>query len=215
MENDKSKFVIIECPNCESKVSAEAIKEEQYFHEWMDTPAKVGLLKCSVCSQILVGHSEMFQTDFDKYEFGNYERLWPSPVSSLSWNLPDLVRKSIVEAELCFSSRAYSACAVMCGRALESLCKERGIKGSLYAGFKELKKKEIIDGRLFEWSEALRQSRNIGAHASDSIISREDAKDMLDFSVAICDYVYVLSDKYLHFKERKLKQAKIKEKNDK
>jgi hypothetical protein len=97
----------------------------------------------------------------------------------------------------CFNAKAYSACAVMCGRALEALCKENGAKNwQLAKGIKELKEKGIIDGRLFEWSEALRDRRNIGAHVTEEDISKEDARDVLDFTVAICEYVYVLTDKY-------------------
>ena len=91
----------------------------------------------------------------------------------------------------------------MCGRAIEALCKERiKKKQTLEKGLKELKDKVIIDNRLFEWGEALRHRRNIGAHATGEDVSAEDAADLLDFSIAICDYVYVLSAKYEKFKQR-------------
>jgi hypothetical protein len=73
-------------------------------------------------------------------------------------------------------------------------------------GLKELKELGVIDGRIYEWGEELRKSRNIGAHATDEKITPEDARDMLDFTIAIGDYVYVLSDKYEKFKSRQLKK---------
>ena len=62
----------------------------------------------------------------------------------------------------------------------------------------------------YEWSEALRKERNIGAHAIETEINRQDANDIPDFAVAICEYVYVLTDKYntyLSCKENSEKQS--------
>ena len=72
----------------------------------------------------------------------------------------------------------------------------------LAKGLKELKDKGVIDGRLFEWGDSPRGRRNIGAHATDEEVSREDANDVLDFTIAICEYVYVLAEKYEGFKAR-------------
>ena len=70
--------------------------------------------------------------------------------------------------------------------------------------------KNIIDTRLFEWAEVLRKERNIGAHTTEDETSREDAKDVLDFGIALCEYIYVLDQKYREFGERKVKKAKAK-----
>ena len=92
----------------------------------------------------------------------------------------------------------------MPGRTLEGVCKHHSTKTkNLAAGLKELKEKGIIDERLFKWGEELRKHRNIGAHASDEKISKEDAKDLLDFVNAICEYVFVLTEKFNKFIERK------------
>jgi hypothetical protein len=53
------------------------------------------------------------------------------------------------------------------------------------------------------WATALRQERNIGAHAGDADVSKENAQDVLDFTVAIFEYVYTLSEKYADFMARK------------
>lgn len=70
-------------------------------------------------------------------------------------------------------------------------------------GLGELKAQGVIDQRLFDWAEALRKERNIGAHASDEDTTKENAQDILDFTVAIFDYVYTLSDKYAKYIARK------------
>jgi hypothetical protein len=91
----------------------------------------------------------------------------------------------------------------MCGRALEAICVEQTGKKRLYEGLKALKEKEVIDRRLYEWGESLREARNLGAHATGQETSRADARDLLEFATAICEYVYVLSAKYAKFQERK------------
>lgn len=49
----------------------------------------------------------------------------------------------------------------------------------------------------------MRKERNIGAHAIETEIKRQDATDILYFAVAICEYLYVLTDKYNAYLARK------------
>jgi hypothetical protein len=64
----------------------------------------------------------------------------------------------------------------------------------------------IIDKRLHEWGDELRKHRNLAAHASGVKFNLIDAKDLYDFSTAICEYVFVLTEKFDSFKERQAKQ---------
>ena len=98
----------------------------------------------------------------------------------------------------------------MCGRAIEAVCIQHTKEKTLYKGLKALKEKGIIDGRLLEWGNSLRYERNLGAHATGVKITRDDASDVLDFATAICEYVFVLSEKYNNYQERKKKEAKKK-----
>ena len=202
---------LIECPDCESKVSAVVLAKREYVQTDDYDPFIVYFLECPICHRTMVGHSDLMQIEVDKWDYTKPSRLWPNSSKNLDRSIPTLVRQSIEEARKCFGAKAYSACAVMCGRSIEAVCKEHGAKKwQLAQGLKELKDDGIIDGRLFEWGEALRNRRNIGAHASDENISREDASDILDFTIAICEYVYVLTQKYEEFKKREKKQQMAK-----
>ena len=193
---------LIECPDCESKVSAVVLAKRSYGLTDDYDPFIMYFLECLVCHRTMVGHSDLMQIGIENWEYTKPQRLWPSPNRSLDWSIPISVRQSMEEAQKCLGAKAYSACAVMCGRSLEEVCKEHGTKGELAQGLKELKNNGIIDGRLFEWGETLRSQRNIGAHAGGKNISRQDASDVLDFTIAICEYVYVLTQKYEEFKKR-------------
>jgi hypothetical protein len=94
----------------------------------------------------------------------------------------------------------------MCGRALEGVCVHFKTKNTiLYAGLKELRDTKVIDERLFTWGDELRKVRNLGAHASTEKVPKDDAKDVLNFLHAICDYVFVLSRRFDSFMKRREK----------
>ncbi len=199
--------MIIECSNCEAKVDAKFIAEYVILSkdDYSD-PYKVCLLSCPSCKSAILGGCNEIQIGPDELGWDDQpERLWPDPVRFYSPSISPLVLKSIEEAQRCYQAKAYSAAAVMCGRALEAICKEKTGEKTLYAGLKKLKEKNEIDERLFEWGDVLRKERNIGAHASNEITSKQDARDILDFAISICEYIYVLSEKYKDFLKRKEK----------
>ena len=73
-----------------------------------------------------------------------------------------------------------------------------------------LRDTNVIDDRLYEWSQQLHAFRNLAAHPEDVSISRNDADDLQTFVTAIVEYVYDLTDRYAEFKERVDARAKRK-----
>jgi len=55
---------------------------------------------------------------------------------------------------------------------------------------------------LLQWAEALRLHGNIAAHPDPVTITKDDAADLFDFALAICQYVFVLGEKFRKFRER-------------
>jgi hypothetical protein len=74
---------------------------------------------------------------------------------------------------------------------------------SLHEALKDLKAQGKIDSRLFDWANILRKERNLGAHAGDEEVTKENAEDVLAFTIAIFEYVFTLSEKYAEFVARK------------
>ena len=198
--------MLVECNYCEAKVDAKILAEHQEREDWLEEPIKISLVECPVCKNALVTYQELIQVSNTDMEWSEASRVWPSPSKHLDYRLPDLVRSSLEEAHECYKAKVYNSCAVMCGRAVEAICAEFGTKDdTLVGGLNELLKKQIIDKKIFEWAEALRLHRNIGAHANKEKISKEEASDLLEFTDAICDYVFVLSKKFEEFLKRKEK----------
>lgn len=178
--------MLIECPTCSAIVEFELIAESQQFQE-SEEYIKYQLLTCKKCKNVIFGVSTLYQDIFDNFSWSNPTRLWPNPAKDFNHNVPLSVWRSLEEAEKCFKANAYMACAVMCGRVIEAVCKEKTGEMTIQKGLIKLKSTNQIDDQLYNWGEALRKERNIGAHANEEMISKYEARHILDFSHAIVD----------------------------
>ena len=194
-----SNATVIDCTQCSVRVKAE-------IKSWIGDAENEAffVVECPSCKQALFGKSFVYQDEHNSYEWSNAERLWPVPAATeVSSSIPEAARRDIKDAQKCLSHGINSAAAVLCGKALERLIKEKAGANMIAKGLAELKTKGVIDERLFKWAEALRKERNIGAHASDQDTTKENAQDVIDFTIAIFDYVYTLSEKYERYVARK------------
>ncbi len=91
----------------------------------------------------------------------------------------------------------------MCRKTLEGIAEENNITArNLATALKEMKDKGIIENRLYEWADVLRISGNEAAHGVTSKISPQDAKDILEFTHALLEYVFTFQEKFEQFKKR-------------
>jgi hypothetical protein len=198
--------MIVECSVCDAKVDAKVLAEHLYPSTEYSEPYKHIFLVCPSCETAIVGGCEEVEIGDGETGWTNPIRLWPDPPSNLDNSLPYAVRRALEDARKCYRAKVFSACAVMCGKAIEAICREKTGEKTLQKGLKKLKDKGLIETRLYDWGEALRKERNIGAHATDEMTSAKDAEDVLDFATAFAEYVYVLSEKYETFANRKKKK---------
>ena len=184
---------------------------------------------CPRCGILLSGKSHQISfievgSEFD--EWSDVVRVFPEPMKTFtSHRIPRVVTDSLVEADRCLQAGASTAACVMFGRALEAVCRNvlrpststsvrkrtrrtdkkpsvPSKKIMLGKGIQELKDRDIIDQRLYDWSQQLQAFRNIAAHPDEITISRQDAEDLQTFVYAIVEYIYDLTDRYEEFKER-------------
>ena len=124
-------------------------------------------------------------------------------------SIPRSVSVSLDEARGCLSSGFYTSSVVMSGRALEAIARHLQVFGPggnrlmLGRGLRQLHESGKIDDRLFEWGKELQEHRNLAAHATDHVFEQEDAQDLFEFVNAICEYLFVLQDRYDRFIKRK------------
>jgi hypothetical protein len=222
---------IVDCHRCKAKVAAveKGRAQRQWWEDGPEEPRgeRVLLGTCPVCKAILVGES--VQLDFEGYDapedrWSDVVRVYPKPPKIFtSYRIPRTVTESLREADRCMQASAPSAACVMLGRALEALCRDvlepdaAGDDGSkptghrglmLGPGIRQLRDKEYIDDRLYDWSQQLQAFRNLAAHPDEITIDREDAEDLQSFVYAIVEYVYDLADRYDEFKSRVEERAR-------
>jgi len=196
--------VFVECNSCNAIVDAKELGEKTFGPDDYTDPQKYLLLECPKCDSVLLGLSEIERNDEGHWVFHSASRCWPEPSdNSVHHAIPREVRKALKDAQKCFKAEVYSATAVMCGRAIEIICKEKTGAKTIAKGLEKMKAQGNIDEKIFTWADALRKERNLGAHATGYDTKKEDAKDILAFAVAICDYVYVLTEQYNEYMSRK------------
>jgi hypothetical protein len=188
--------MILECKNCEALVNAELVADYQVQEEdEIGPPTTYSLLRCPRCSR-------PFLTDEDEV-FG-LNCLYPRPDTRVNPNLPAPLKTAYEEATSCFKAKAYTATAIMCRKTLEGICVEHGAsERSLVSSLKVLKDTGVIENRLYEWADALRISGNEAAHDVNITISPDEAKDLLEFTNALLEYVFTFRDKFEEFKRRR------------
>ena len=193
--------MLLECSICE------AIVETQEIANYVDADpndpftGKWTFSKCPRCTLPLLA----LQVDYgDGFQADMPTRVYPARNRTLGHSVPKSIRDAFDEASVCFRAKAHTACAIMCRKTLEGLCEEHGAKErSLSGSLKKLKDTGVIDSRLFEWAEALRTLGNEAAHGVHSIISAQDAKDILEFTEALAEYVFTYRDKFESFRKRR------------
>ena len=230
---------VVDCPHCQAKVAAEETgrAENSGWDDEVSEPYGWRLLigKCPRCRILLAAQSRQIQ--FETWEGAERDvwsdpvRVYPKPPKTFSsFRIPSAVTKSLAEADIALQGNACLAACVMFGRALEALCRDvlftldekKAIRDGtskkrlmLAEGIKQLRERDFIDSRLFDWSQHLHAFRNLAAHSDGdgSSITREDAEDLQAFVYAIIEYIYDLADRYQEFKERQERRAKAKAKS--
>jgi hypothetical protein len=204
--------MLIDCSHCHAQVNGEEVHVAEWVAPWDDPdpweePYRISILRCPRCKRFLVGLQNSVQEAEIFWTLAT--RVWPEPVSELAMSIPLEIRQSLAESRKCFNASAYIASVAMCGRAIEALCQHFSTKQpTFFDGLMELHDADIIDSRLYSWGQELREHRNLAAHPSTTVFRREDAKDLYEFSAAICEYVFVLTEKFEQFKGRRERRAK-------
>jgi len=92
----------------------------------------------------------------------------------------------------------------MSRKCLEAVCKILGAKGrDLNARLGELHEAGHIDSRLLDWAHQVRLIGNEAAHDIDVPVTKQDARDVLDFTEAIMIYVFSLTKRFESLKRRR------------
>lgn len=191
--------MLVECQYCEAIVDGEVIAGYDDYEEESGMAGKYSFLKCPKCARPFI----MLQVD-DGPGWDEPVRLYPPRDEGISLAIPNPIRLAYEEARACFRVKAYTATAIMCRKTLEGIAEEHKITvRNLASALKEMRDKGVIESRLYEWADALRISGNEAAHGVNLSISPQDAKDILEFTIALLEYVFTFQDRFEQFKKRR------------
>lgn len=198
------KNLITECRECSLSVSAEVVSSyiDKNPYDPMDSE-RFSFCRCPNCnSPILLKE----RCDFDEIE-GIFWRqptiLFPGNPFHINPEIPERLRKALQESILCYNAKSHTASVIMCRRTIEGFCHSQGVsENNLGKSIKKLHEQGLINNQLYEWANELRLAGNEAAHNIDVEFSALDAKDILDFSIAILDFTFSFKIKFDKFKER-------------
>ena len=193
--------MLVECKICEAVVDAEMLHKYDFYDPDYGPPSMYSFLKCPRCNA-------PFLVEQEDYGRGWQDAccLYPPQDKRINESFPKPIKEAYQEAIACFKGKAFTAAAIMCRKTLEGICNTHSINArNLASGLKEMKDKGIIENHLYEWADALRIFGNEAAHDVNVTISSQDAKDIVDFTDALLEYVFTFKDKFNEFTKRRMK----------
>ncbi|OKH53953.1 hypothetical protein NIES2101_09435 [Calothrix sp. HK-06] len=223
MTEHKNQFTkcTIRCGHCGNKTLMIILAEGEHrkntkfdkdtgYEAWIEY--KILTLLCTNCQEIniiQISHDWDKYTDmqFDKPDWELLETVYLYPMSQdfadTSSKAQD-IRDTYREANTCFKAELYTSSVVMCRKTMEMLCLYFEIEQphTLDGKLAKMRGKEIIDNKLYEWAKALKHFGNEAVHSSIHF-SKEDAKDILDFTYALVEYCIDFDYKFEQLLQRR------------
>jgi hypothetical protein len=207
-DDREPKTLVVRCTRCESHQVGEVM--HCYRDGEDDDPTTVYrylFARCPRCNgPFLLMQVGDWNYRHDVVSWGNARYLYPAEPDFLDLAVPQPIANSYLEARRTFNDAgAATAAAIMCRRTLEGITLHFQAQGrNLHERLRDLKSRGVVDARLHEWADhALRGLGNDAAHDVNAMVSREDARDALEFTRAIIEYLFVFADAFHRFKTRR------------
>lgn len=163
---------------------------------------------CQRCSGPFLVREALYGVPGEFETVTNEVVLYPVSAGAKLEGLPDSISRSMDQAHRSYSASSYDACALMCRRALEALCRVLSANGgTLAARLADLKENGRIDARLLGWAHGVRLVGNEAAHDVEAAVTVYDARDILEFTEALLMYVVTFDAKFRSFEERRKSRA--------
>ncbi len=200
--------MIVECETCNAYVEARDYGHYEKRGDNQKPFSRILLMACSKCFGPLLIEQTNIGNIIEGDVWDTPRRLFPTTKYRPNPNAPKEIQATFEEAYTCLRSRAYTAAAIMCRKTLEGVCKTHGAeKQNLMQSLKKMKEDGLIDERLYEWSNTLRNAGNEAAHDVGVAVSETDATDIIEFTNAILDYLFSFRDRFEKFKLRRISSS--------
>lgn len=190
---------IARCPNCGNTTRHETLHRADWYEANEDDIVDEcwwAILKCSTC-----GKFSLYRDYWDEEQKRWTAKLiFPVPIS-LPIEVPEQIRQLFLEAVTVRQS-SLSLCAVGLRKCLEAVAIDHGCKGNLAQAIKTLSTQGVIPATLSKMMDSSRLIGNLGAHATSAKLTSDDADLLVNFVLAIFEYVYVAPKKIAAVQQR-------------
>ncbi|WP_425519493.1 DUF4145 domain-containing protein [Xanthomonas arboricola] len=196
--------MIVECSECRAHVQTRECGAYERLSNGQGPSSLFTLLSCTQCSSPILIRQTNIGNVAEGDRWDTPYLVFPSIDLRINPNAPRNIQAAFEEACACYRAQAYTASAIMCRKTLEGICAEHGVAERNLAGsLRTMRDQGQIDDRLYEWSDSLRVAGNDAAHGVGLNIAQPDAKDILEFTNAILDYLFSYRDRFDKFKARR------------
>jgi len=185
---------IAHCPHCGNN-TLQIVTHRQDFVEVIDETLEgqpiwddrwLAILVCSTCKTPSI-YKDEWDEEHQRWTTG---LAYPVPLRAPS-EVPAQIKEVFNEA-ISVLQRAPSLSAVGIRKCLEGVCDEQNAQGkSLAQRIAYLSSSGIIPKNLSEMMDTSRALGNIGAHFGKASVTAEEAKILIEFTLAIFEYIYV------------------------
>jgi hypothetical protein len=159
---------------------------------------------CGRCNGPFLVRESLFGVPGEFETITDEKLLFPPPPGGDLDGVPQSALSSLEQVDRSFKTGSYDAAALMCRRTVEAICKALAATGSnLASKLQSLYDSGHIDQKLLRWAHGVRLVGNDAAHEVEQVISREDARDILELTEAILLYVFSLDKKFREFQNRR------------
>jgi hypothetical protein len=201
--------MLVQCSNCSVLVDANEVGSytDTNPYDPMDSE-KFILCKCPQCSSPILTR-QRYTYAYGEVVLSIPTVLYPNNEFRINPIIPETLKIALIESIKCYQADAFTATVIMCRRTLEGFVEIKGIKEkNLDKSIQRLRDNSIINEQLFEWANELRLSGNEAAHNINASFTNIDAKDILDFTIAILDFTFSFKEKFDAFKKRSEERRK-------
>lgn len=218
MSQETSSIEVISCKHCGNNAPMEAVAQYSQLHtqyengvgsrNW-DEGDIYELLLCLACSNVMLRSYYWHDGYMETSEDTTFRYLYPAS-NKKPLGLPPEIQRAY-DAAIKVKHIDVNAYAVLVGRVLDMICKDRNATGkTLNDKLADLSEKGEVPSKLVKVAESLRHLRNIGAHAELGELTESEEPILSSLCSALLEYVY--SAPYL-VKQAEERLQKLKESN--
>lgn len=205
------------CPQCNVVVEAYVIAEGRSAlpgkaADQTDAPQaeypgdRYSVCLCRRCSQAFFLRQSPCAVPGELKEGTIAAVLYPSESTLSTEALPEAVKTAYDQAARSFRAALFEACVLMSRKCLEAVCNIFDAEArDLSTRLSILHEAGHIDSRLLNWAYQIPLIGDDAAYDIDSEVTREDARDVFEFTEAILIYIFSIMKRFESLKVRRPK----------